>query len=64
MKFKENRLVNYLKAAKTELKKVTWPTRKDTAKFTMIVIGISLFVAAFLGGLDFLFSWLLSLVIK
>jgi preprotein translocase subunit SecE len=64
MQFKENRLVNYLKAAKTELRKVTWPTRKDTIKFTFIVIGISLFVAAFLGGLDFLFSWLLSLVIS
>jgi len=64
MNLKDNRVVNYLKAAKTELRKVTWPTRKDTVKFTLIVIGISLFVAAFLGGLDFLFSWVLSLVIN
>ena len=64
MSFKELRLVQYIISAKTELKKVTWPTRKETTKHTLIVIGISLFTAFFLGILDFVFSKLLALFIK
>lgn len=42
------------------MKKVTWPTRQDTIRYTLIVIGVSLGVAIFLGGLDFLFSFLMT----
>ena len=59
-----NRLVNYIKASVEEMKKVTWPTRKETYNYTLLVIGLSLAVAAFLGALDYLFNWLLGLVIK
>jgi len=38
--------------ARTELKKVTWPTRQETIKLTMIVVLISSLVALFIGGLD------------
>ncbi|HUT22124.1 MAG TPA: preprotein translocase subunit SecE [Candidatus Bipolaricaulota bacterium] len=58
---KTNRLVQYLKESKTEMKKVSWPTKKETMKHTMIVIGVSLGVALFLGALDFLFSWAIGL---
>lgn len=64
MSFKETRLVQYLISSKTELKKVTWPTREETTKHTLIVIGISLFTAFFLGVLDFAFSRLLGIFIK
>lgn len=50
----------FLKEVRLELKKVTWPTRQETIKHTTAVIVFSLAVAAFLGGLDFLFSWLLN----
>jgi len=52
--------INFLQEVRIELKRVTWPTRQQTIKYTLIVIGLSLAVAAFLGGLDFLFSWLLD----
>jgi len=52
--------IKFLKEVRIELKRVTWLTRKDTIKYTVFVIGLSLAVAAFLGGLDFLFSWLLN----
>lgn len=58
-----NRIVQYLKDSKTELKKVTWPTKKITLKHTLIVIGVSLSVAVFLGALDFIFAKLMSFVI-
>jgi len=50
----------FLKEVRVELKRVTWPTRQQTIKYTLMVIGLSLTVAAFLGGLDFLFTWLLD----
>jgi preprotein translocase subunit SecE len=52
--------IEFLKEVRIELKRVTWPTRQEAIKHTLIVIGLSLAVAAFLGGLDFLFSWLLN----
>ena len=50
----------FLKEARQELKKVSWPSRQETIKYTLIVIGVSLAVAIFLGGLDFLFTWALQ----
>jgi len=49
---------------KTEMRKVTWPTKRDTVKDTIAVIVISLIVAVFLGGLDFLFTKILNLFIR
>jgi preprotein translocase subunit SecE len=54
------KLVNFLKEVRLELKKVTWPTRQETIRFTLLVIGVSAGVAAFLGGLDYLFSIILT----
>lgn len=50
----------FLKETKVEMGKVTWPTREIAIKYTAIVIGASLVVAIFLGGLDFLFSFLIN----
>jgi preprotein translocase subunit SecE len=61
---KKNRLIEYIISSKKELRKVTWPTRKDTTKYTLIVIGMSLAIAAFFGALDFIFSKVLGLVIQ
>jgi len=52
--------IEFLKEVRLELKRVTWPTRKEAIRLTLIVIGFGLVVAAFLGGLDFLFSYLLN----
>lgn len=48
--------LNYVKASVLEMKKVTWPTKKETVNYTVLVIGVSLAVAVFLGGLDFIFQ--------
>lgn len=53
-------IISFFKDVKLELKKVNWPTRKETVKYTLIVIGASAAVALFLGGLDFIFSYLLN----
>jgi len=57
-------IVNYIKGSIEEMKKVAWPTKKETYNYTLLVIGISLAVAAFLGALDYIFSIGLELIIK
>ena len=47
-----NRILSYFKESRDELKKVVWPSRKQTVNDTMLVIAISLFVAIFLGAVD------------
>lgn len=53
-------VVKFLKESRQELKKVTWPTRQETIKYTMIIIGISFTLTVFLGGMDYFFMFLLS----
>ncbi len=55
-----NKIITFFKEARIELKKVNWPTKKQTINYTLLVIGVSLAVAAFLGGLDYLFGYLLK----
>jgi preprotein translocase subunit SecE len=58
-----SKLTTYLTETKTELKRVVWPSRQDTVKYTLIVIGISAVIAVFLGALDFLFQYLLEVFV-
>lgn len=46
----------------SELKKVTWPTRAETLKLTVVVIVISVIVGLFIGGIDTIFVKLTSLL--
>lgn len=55
-----NQIVTFIREAKIELLKVNWPTKKQTKNYTILVVVISLIVAAFLGGLDYFFSYLLK----
>jgi len=55
-----SKIKNYLGEVKVEMKKVNLPTKQETIKYTLIVIGLSAAVAIFLGGLDFLFAFLIS----
>ncbi len=55
-----NNLVVFLKESRIELRKVTWPTREETIRYTVAVIVISLATAGLLGGADFIFKTLLT----
>ena len=54
------KIISFLKEVRIEMKRVNWPTRQETLRYTLIVVGVSVTVAAFLGGLDFLFITLLN----
>jgi preprotein translocase subunit SecE len=47
-----SRATEFLANVKGELKKVTWPTRKDTYASTVVVILLVFFVAVFLWVVD------------
>ncbi|WP_263264650.1 preprotein translocase subunit SecE [Pseudomonas sp. RIT-PI-S] len=51
------------KEARTEIRKVVWPTRQETAQTTMIVVAVVLVMALLLWGLDSLLGWLVSLIV-
>ena len=55
-----SKVVLFFKEARQELARVNWPTPRETARLTAVVIGLSLAVAIFLGAIDFLFVQLLT----
>jgi preprotein translocase subunit SecE len=60
-----NKLLQFIKESRAELRKVNWPTKAQTVKYTGLVVGVSLAVALFLGVLDYLFEYILrTFVIK
>jgi len=58
-----NALITFVKQAREELKKVTWPTREQTIRYTIVVIIASVVVGLFTGGVDYLFTTLVRSLI-
>ncbi len=61
---REGGLQRWLRETRAELRKVTWPTREEALRLTYVVIGLSLVMGAVLGGADFIFNSLYSLLIQ
>jgi preprotein translocase subunit SecE len=56
---------SFFKEVWVEMKRVSWLSQKDVLRYTLIVLGITITVAAFLGGLDFIFTSIIkSFVLK
>jgi len=47
----------FFQDARTEVRKVVWPTRRETVQTTMMVIGMVVLVALFLWVLDMFLGW-------
>ena len=56
--------LTFFKEVKAELSKVAWPKLETVIKLTLVVIGVSAVVAAYLGGLDYVFSKGIELLLK
>ena len=54
----------FLKEVRSEMEKVSWASRQEALRLTLIVIGFSLAVALFIGGWDFVFTKLMAFVLK
>lgn len=58
------RVIKYFREVKAELKKVVWPTRKQTINNTAVVIISVLIVGIVIWALDAVFGWGLNYLIK
>jgi preprotein translocase subunit SecE len=57
-------LKTFLTEVRAELKKVTWPGRKEVYATTLVVMATTVFFGFYLWGLDLVFSRVLSQVLK
>ena len=46
----------------SELRKVTWPSRQEATRLTVLVIALSATIGVFLGLIDMLFARVLSVI--
>jgi preprotein translocase SecE subunit len=57
-------LIDYIKDAKAELGKVSWPSKKTTIKYSLFVVGVSIILAAFFTGFDWALTVGLEALVK
>ncbi len=60
---KPNKFVKFFKDAKSEFKKVVWPTPKSTTNNTIVVIVVCLAAGLFVFGIDSLFAFINRLIL-
>jgi preprotein translocase SecE subunit len=56
-------ITEYIKSSYEEVKKVAWPTKKESMRLTTYVIGVSLAVGLFVTVFDYLFKQLLTVIL-
>jgi len=60
-----NPVIRYFRETRGELRKVTWPTREEAWRLTLVVIGVSAAMAIFLGViLDAAFSNAIQILVN
>lgn len=52
----------FFKGVKSELKKVSWPGKKDVINYTIVVLIMVLFCAIAIGAMDFVFKALFRFI--
>lgn len=57
-----DKITKFLRDARAELRKVTWPNRKELTTYTIVVIAITIIVSLFVGVADWLFSQIFGLL--
>ena len=60
---KENRIAQYIRETRAELRKVVWPTREEATNLTMIVVGTIFVMSIFFGAIDYLLTQIFRLLI-
>lgn len=61
---KENRVVRYFKEVRSELTKVTWPSRSETFTLTIVVLVTTVAMSGFLAVVDWGFSQLIRVILQ
>jgi preprotein translocase SecE subunit len=61
---KQKGFLRYFSEVREEMRKVTWPTPVHVRNITLLVIAISVAIAALFGGLDFVFTYALNFLLS
>lgn len=56
-------VVKYFQEVRAETSKVTWPSRAQTVRMTVIVLVASVLIGLYVGSLDLLFTTILSVAL-
>ena len=59
---KVNKLAKFFKESKSELKKVTWPSKNQLVHNTLIILAFIVITAIILSVCDLVFGWLIDFV--
>jgi preprotein translocase subunit SecE len=54
------RLNIFIKEVLVEMKRVSWLSKKDVVNYTLLVLLVTIVVAFFLGGLDYIFTTIIK----
>lgn len=54
------RIIPFLKEVRTEVRKVTWPSRQEVYNTTIVVIIATFFFGFYLYFMDIIFSWVIA----
>lgn len=60
-RMQDNALISYFRETYFELKKVSWPTRREAVNLTVIVILVTTFLSIVLGLMDWIYSMIFGL---
>ena len=58
------KVLDYIRESRAELKKVTWPTRQQMWYSTIVVIVVTFMVSAYLGLVDLLLTGVFSKIVR
>jgi preprotein translocase subunit SecE len=59
-----SKAVQFLKEVKVEIKKVVWPTKKQTLASTLAVLVLIIIISLFLGLVDTFLSWVVGFILR
>lgn len=59
-----NKTKNFFSEVRTEMQKVTWPTREELINSTIVVLVSIVILSTFIGVTDFFLSHLLKMVLR
>jgi preprotein translocase subunit SecE len=52
----------FVRSARTEMRKVVWPTRQETIQTALVVVAMVVVTALILWGIDTLFMWIVGMI--
>ncbi len=52
----------FIKSARTEMRKVAWPTRQETVQTALVVVAMVVITALILWGIDSFFMWIVGMI--